>query len=153
MAVTRWDPFADMLPLRDAMSRLFEESYIRPDGFGIAPAVELDVYAEGEGYVIEAALPGLAPESIEVTVLGNQVTLRGDYPAAPEGRQYLFRERAGGRFERTVTLGSDLDADKVQARYEHGVLRLTVPKAESARPKRVAIANGKPASPALTTGS
>ena len=153
MAITRWDPFADMLPLRDAMNRLFEESFIRPTGFGFAPAVALDVYTEGEDYVIEAALPGLAPESIEVTVLGNQVTLRGDYPAAPEGRQYLYRERAGGRFERTVTLGSDLDADKVQAHYEHGVLRLTVPKAESARPKRVAIANGKPASPALTTGS
>ncbi len=153
MAITRWDPFEGMLPLRDAMNRLFEESFIRPNGFGFAPPVTLDVYTQGEDYVVEAALPGLAPDSIEVTALGSQVTIRGEYPAAPEGRRYLLRERAAGRFERTITLGSDVDTDKVQAHYEHGVLRLTIPKAESARPKRVAIANGTAASPALTAGA
>jgi HSP20 family protein len=148
MAMTRWDPFAGTLPLREAMNRLFEESFIRPDGAWLAGSVPLDVYAEGDNYVLEVAVPGLVPESIDATVLGSQVTIRGEYPTSPEGRQYLLRERGSGRFERTVTLGAELDADKVEARYEHGVLRLVIPKAESAKPKRIAIANGK-AQPAL----
>ncbi len=139
MALAPWDPVQDFLPLRDAMSRLFEESFIRPGGLGLTAAVPVDAYTQGDEYVIEAALPGLRPESIEVTAVGNQVTISGEYPAPPQGRQYLFRERPVGRFERTITLGSDLDADRVQAHYEHGVLRLAVPKAEWAKPKRIAL--------------
>ena len=113
----------------------------------------MDVYAEGDNYVIEVAVPGLNPDAVNVSVLGNQVSISGEFPAAPEGRQYLFHERSGGRFERTVTLGADLDADKVQAHYEHGALRLVIPKAESARPKRIEIGSGTAASGALSSGS
>ena len=141
--IARWEPFQGTLPLRDAMNRLFDESFLRPGGVGAATPVPLDVYMEGENYVIEATVPGLAPDAINATVLGNQVTISGEYPAGTEGRQYLFRERAGGRFECSVTLGADLDADKVQAHYEHGMLRLVVPKAETAKPKRIALTAGK----------
>ena len=150
--IARWEPFQGTLPLRDAMNRLFDESFLRPGAVGVATPVPLDVYMEGDNYVLEAAVPGLAPEAIDVTVLGNQVTISGEYPTVAEGRQYLFRERAGGRFERAVTLGADLDADNVQAHYEHGVLRLVIPKAESARPKRIAIGSGTAASGALASG-
>ena len=153
MTIARWEPFQGTLPLRDAMNRLFDESFLRSGAVGAATPVPMDVYAEGENYVIEATVPGLAPDAINVTVLGNQVTISGEYPAAAEGRQYLFRERAGGRFERTVTLGTDLDADKVQAHYEHGVLQLVIPKAESARPKRIEIGSGTTANAALGSGS
>ncbi|HLH21927.1 MAG TPA: Hsp20/alpha crystallin family protein [Chloroflexota bacterium] len=144
MALARWDPFADFVPLRDAMARLFESSFITPGliGGGIASAVPMDVYAEGDNYVVEAALPGLNPEALNVSVLGNEVTISGEYPQIPESRQYLFRERRGGRFERTITLPAALDADKVEAHYEHGLLRLVVPKAESARPRRIALTAG-----------
>ena len=151
--IARWEPFQDVLPLRDAMTRLFDESFLRPGGGWAGSAVPMDVYAEGDNFVIEATVPGLAPDAIDVTVLGNQVTISGEYPAGAEGRWYLFRERAGGRFERTVALGADLDADKVQAHYEHGVLRLVIPKAESARPKRIEIGSGTAANNALTSGS
>src|SRR3954452_24850209 len=145
MAMVRFDPTAEMMPLREVMNRLFEDSMVRPNSMlprGVD--VPLDVYGEGDDYVIELALPGIDPNTVDVSVLGNQVTLSGEYAAAPEGRNYLHRERAFGRFERTVTLPTDLDAGKAHAHYEHGLLRLTVPKAETAKPRRIALStNGK----------
>ena len=88
------------------------------------------------------AVPGLAPDAVNVSVLGNQLTVSGEYPAAPEGRQYLLRERSGGRFERTITLPTEVDADHAQPSYEHGVVRISLPKAESAKPKRIALTAG-----------
>ncbi len=147
MAIARWTPFHEMPTLREAMDRLFEQSFVRPNGSSAAgygsASVPMDVYADGDNYVIEAALPGLTPDTVNVTVLGNQVTLSGEYPAAPEGRQHLVRERATGRFERSVFLPTDVDADKAAAHYEHGLLRLTVPKHETAKPKRVALTVGR----------
>ena len=143
MAIARWDPFQEMLPLRDAMNRLFEQSLVRPGGLVSASvATPMDVYTEGDNYVIELALPGLNPDAVNVSVLGNQISISGEYPA-PEGRQYLLRERTAGRFERTVTLPTELNADQAQAQYEHGLLRLTVPKAESAKPRRIALTGGR----------
>ena len=99
----------------------------------------MDVYAEGDDFVLEVALPGIDPASVDVSVLGSQVTISGEYAAAPEGRSYLHRERTSGRFDRSVTLPTDLDAEKAQAHYEHGLLRLTVPKAERAKPRKIVI--------------
>ncbi|HZU06358.1 MAG TPA: Hsp20/alpha crystallin family protein [Chloroflexota bacterium] len=142
MALMQWDPFAEMVSLREAVNRLFEESFVPsvPGRFaGLAP---LDVYEEGDAYILEAALPGLAPEAIEVSILGNQVTLRGTYPEPPAERRYLRRERPSGRFERVVTLPTDLDAEHVEARCEHGLLRLVIPKAAAARARRIPISTG-----------
>jgi HSP20 family protein len=122
------------------MNRLFEDSMFRPNSVPArGTTVPMDVYVEGDDYVLEVALPGIDPNSVDVQVLGNQITLSGEYVAAPEGRQYLHRERGVGRFERTVTLPTELDASKAQAHYEHGLLRLTVPKAETAKPRRIAL--------------
>ena len=144
MAIARWDPFQEMFTLREAMDRLFEQGLVRPNGFSARSGfIPMDVYAEGDNYVIEVAVPGLNPDAVNVSVLGNQVSISGEFPAAPEGRQYLFHERSGGRFERTVTLPTEVDADKAEAHYEHGLLHLTVPKAESAKPRRIALAAGK----------
>ncbi len=150
MVLARWDPFQDLLPLREAMNRLIESSVVTTNGFG--SAVPVDVYTEGDTYVIEAALAGLSPEAVNVSVLGNQVTISGEYPQGMEGRQYLFRERHVGRFERTVTLPTEVDADKAEAHFEQGVLRLVVPKAEGAKPRRIAIASGAATSGALASG-
>jgi HSP20 family protein len=146
MAMVRWTPFHEFPTLRDAMDRLFEQSVVRPSGWsgdGWHAALPIDVYAEGDSFVVEAALPGIDPDAVNVSVLGNQVTISGDYPAAPEGRQYLFRERGTGHFERTLYLPTDLNADQTAARYEHGMLRLTLPKAESAKPRRIALTAGQ----------
>jgi HSP20 family protein len=146
MAIARWSPFQEFPTLREAMDRLFEQSVVRPTGWSGSAwqaALPLDVYAEGDNFVVEAALPGLDPDAVNVSVLGNQVTISGDYPAAPEGRQYLFRERGAGHFERSIYLPTELDADHTEARYEHGMLRLTLPRAESAKPRRIALSAGK----------
>ena len=142
--IERYDPFREMLPLRDVMNRLFEESMVRPTGtLGRAAALPMDVYTEGDNYVVEVALPGVRPDAVNLSVLGNQVSISGEYPAAPpEGRQYLLREQPRGRFERTVALPTELEADQAQAHYEHGLLRLTLPKAETARPRRITIGGG-----------
>jgi HSP20 family protein len=144
MAIARWDPFQEALTLREAMDRLFEQSLVRPNAMtGRASSIPLDVYADGESFIIEVAVPGLNPDAVNVSALGNQVTISGEFPAPPEGRQYLFRERSGGRFERTVTLPTEVDTGKAEAHYEHGLLRLTVPKAETAKPRRIALTAGR----------
>jgi HSP20 family protein len=140
MAMVRFDPFSDMLPLREAMNRLFEDSMVRPNSMpSRAATIPMDVYVDGDDYVLEVAVPGIDPNSVDVQVLGSQITISGEYTAAPEGRQYLHRERSVGRFERTVNLPTELDPNKAQAHYEHGLLRLTVPKAETAKPRRIAL--------------
>jgi len=144
MAIARRYPSGNMLPLQDVMTRLFEQSMVGPHGFGQSPVPTLtDVYQEGDDYLIEVALPGVQPEQVDVSVLGNHITIRGEYAAPPEDRKYLHQERGTGRFERTLTLPAELNADRAQAHFEHGLLRLTVPKAESAKARRIALTNGK----------
>lgn len=144
MPIVRWDPTAEMLPLRDVVNRLFEQSLVRPSGPAEhATHCPMDVYTEGDTFVVEVALPGVEPAAVDISILGNQITISGEYAAPGEDRQYLHRERSAGRFERTMTLPTELDSDKAKAHYEGGVLRLTVPKVESAKPRRVALTKGK----------
>ena len=109
---------------------------------GRTATIPMDVYAEGDNYIVEVALPGLAPDAVNISALGNQVTISGEFATPPQERRYLIHERFGGRFERTVTLPTEVDAGKADAHYEHGLLRLTVPKAETAKPRRIALATG-----------
>ena len=152
--LARWNPYQETTPLREMMNRLFEHSVVPGFGWGSQAATQpMDVYTEGDHYVIEIALPGLSPDAISVSVLANQVGISGEYPAPPEGRQYLLRERASGRFERTVTLPTEVDADKAEPNYEQGLLRLVFPKAEHAKPRRISLTGGqRQQEPAATAG-
>jgi HSP20 family protein len=144
MAVTRWDPAVGALSLRDAFTQLFDQRVWAPTqhgGFG--GQVPLDVYAEGDGYVVGAALPGLDPEAINVEMVQGTLTVSGTYPeSAPEGRHYLVRQGRRGHFQASVTLPDAGYASAISAAYEHGVLRLTVPKSEAAKPKRITLKTG-----------
>ena len=112
MVLSRWDPYTQTTSLREAMNRLFEESVIRPSALDHTGAgAALDVCEEGEHFIVEVAVPGVKPEDIDVSILGNTLTVRGEWPARPEGRQYLHSERGEGRFERTLTLPSEIDRD------------------------------------------
>ena len=139
MAIARWPRYA--APVRRPMPRLRRMTLV-PAASSAANAAPLDVYEEGDNYVVEMALPGVRPEDVDVTVLGNSVTLRGRFPQRPEERRYLYAERAGGEFARSVTLPAEVDRDAVQAQAEHGVVRLVLPKAASARPQRIALQSG-----------
>jgi HSP20 family protein len=144
MAIERWDPFREAVSLRDAMNSLFQESFVRPAAMaaqGGSAALPLDVYETENEFVIKASLPGVKPEDVQITVQGDTVTIRGESKAEEEkkGDQWHLRERRFGAFHRSVSLGTPVNADKAQAQYENGVLTLTLPKSEAAKPRQIKI--------------
>ena len=147
MAISRWEPAGGALSLRDAFNHLFDQSVWAPLGQyagGFSGQVPLDVYTEGDGYVVEAALPGLDPDAIEIEMVQGTLTISGAYPeATPEERHYLVRQWPRGRFQATVSLSDAGDASGINATYEHGLLRLAVPKSEAAKPKRIPLTAGR----------
>lgn len=142
-----FEPFREMMSLREAMNRLFEESVLRPGALlGEEPTglnAPLDVYETDNSLVLKAAVPGMKPEDIEVTITGGVLTIKGEFKEekqeSDEKRTYLRQERRYGSFSRQLSLPADINADKVQATFEHGILTLDMPKAEAARPKSVKI--------------
>ncbi len=153
MSVEYWAPFRDAVSLRDAMNALFQDSFVRP-GNGPAQstyaALPLDVCETEHEFVIKAALPGVNPDDVEITVHGDTLTIRGDSKAAEvkKGEHWHFRERRFGAFQRSVALATPVNSEKAQADYDLGVLTLTLPKAESAKPRQIKIngvSQGQPA--------
>jgi HSP20 family protein len=143
--VTRWDPFQDVLSLREAMNQLVEESFVRPTagagrgGQGYVPA--LDLSETEEGYLVEAAVPGLKPEDLEITVENNVLTIKGEIRQEAEEKKRNFHriERRFGSFHRTIGLPTTVKADAIQASLNNGVLRLEIPKAEEVKPRRISV--------------
>ena len=140
--VTRWDPWTDMLSLREAMNQLMEESVVRPGaarGQGFVPA--LDVSETQDAYFVEAAVPGLKPEDLEITLENNVLTLKGQTRQESEDKQRNFHrvERRFGSFQRTIGLPNTVKADAIQASLEHGVLKLEIPKAEEIKPRKISV--------------
>src|SRR3954451_4316690 len=148
MVLARWDPYQETTPLREMVNRLFEQSVVPGFGGGSQAAPEpIDIYTEGDEYIVEMALPGFHPDDVEVSCEGNELTIRGEQPPATQeqqNRRYLVRQRTAGRFERTITLPPEVAVDKAQAHYEHGLLRLVFPKAEHAKPRRISLSGGQP---------
>ena len=151
----RHDPFGRTLGLRQVMDRLLEDAVVMPrngDGQGWGrPA--LDVYEDGDTLVVEAQLPGLKPEDLDINVEQGVLTISGQTTAEEERKErtYLIREHRTGRFSRSLRLPATYNPDACQANFEHGVLRLAFPKSESAKPRRIQIGAGS--QPAVTSGS
>ena len=145
--LSRWDPFNDMLTLREAMSQLFEESYVAPtgarNGQGFVPA--LDLSETSDGYLVEVAVPGLKPEDLDVTVENNVLTIKGSLNRQTEDtkRNYHRVERRYGSFQRTIALPSTVKADGIAAELNNGILRLEIPKAEEVKPRRIGVSIGE----------
>jgi HSP20 family protein len=101
----------------------------------------VDIYETEEAFVLEAELPGFTKEDIEIELIEQRLTLRGErkQPTAVKEEQYRRRERPYGRFERSFLLPTMIDRDKVTAQFQHGVLTLRLPKSEAAKPKRITI--------------
>lgn len=128
--------------LADAMNRLFDESVVNPQLLSPqAAALRLDVAANGDEYVVTAAVPGLKADDLSLEVLGDTVTLRGELPAleAQDGVEYLLRERRYGKFARSLTLPTEVDGTKAEAIIADGVLTLRLPKAETAKPRTIKV--------------
>ncbi len=145
MTIERWDPFREMISLREAMNSLLAESVVRPGGppaAGAAATLPLDV-AETEGeFVIKSSLPGVKPEDVQITVHGDTLTIRGESKVEEEkkGTHWHVRERRVGSFARSLSLGTPINADAATAHFEHGVLTLTLPKSAEAKPKQIKVA-------------
>jgi HSP20 family protein len=141
--IRRPSPFGDLLSLRNAMERLFDEPYFRPASSAgdETLAMPLDIYGTAEALVVEAALPGVRPEDVDVSILGDTLTLTASNESERTEEQpgYHVREVRRGRFSRTVSLPSGLDTDRASATFEHGMLRLSIPKAEQAKPRQIRV--------------
>jgi HSP20 family protein len=146
MAIERWDPFRDVVSLRDAVNSLLAESFVRPgQAVPAGPAIlAVDVSETENEYVVKASMPGIKPDDVQITVHGDTVTIRGESKVEEErsGETYHVRELRTGSFQRSFSFPSPVDPDKAVAQFENGVLALTLPKAESAKPKQIRIGKG-----------
>ncbi len=137
------DPFEAMMPLREAVNRLFEESFIGPRFEFLTPRTfPVDIYESEDKlhYVIEAALPGFKPEELHITAVGGTLTISAVKKEEKlEKELYVRQERYTGEMTRTFTLPTVVDVEKIEAVFEHGVLKLSIPKVEEVKPKEIPI--------------
>ena len=157
-------PLNELLSLREAMNQLVESSVIRPGAFTLSAggtgvhSFPVNVYQVGEELKVEALLPGISPEEVHVELDRGVLTInarrQGWQPTGdqPQGQSWHIREILPGQFTRSFALPFPAEAEQVTADFSNGVLTLTVPKAEVARPRRIQITAGHPhEQPQLTT--
>lgn len=145
--LVRWSPSRELMSLREAMDRLFEESFVRPFGDwpfffgdrGLMPAV--DMLEDADHVTVKAELPGVKPEDIDVSVQGDTLRIVGEFKSEEtrEGQTYHRRERRAGRFERILSLPGTVKPDSAKAEFKDGVLTLNFEKREEVKPKRIDI--------------
>jgi HSP20 family protein len=140
--IMRFEPVREMVRMNDAMDRLFENFYGRGwSDADLFDAPSVDLYQTENEVVVKASLPGMKADDIQISVVGDVLTLRGEVKAEEEinGASYHIRERRSGSFARSMPLPSSVQADKAKAEFENGVLTLSLPKAEEMRPKTITV--------------
>ena len=141
--LTRWEPVREMMTLREAMDRLFDDAFTRPlslrDGGSSAPAI--DMYQTDNDVVVKAALPGFKAEDVQINVTGEVLTIRGEMKREEDQNEkaWHIREQRWGSFERSVALPTDVVSEKAQADFDNGILTITLPKAEEVKPKTITV--------------
>jgi HSP20 family protein len=152
MAIVKWEPFRDLVTVQDRMNRIFDEAFRgitrgADDDWALggnwAPAV--DIYEHEGNLVLKAELPGIDPKEVDVRVENNVLTLRGErkFESEVKREKYHRVERAYGSFSRSFTLPATVDTDRIKAEYKDGVLRVTLPVREEAKPKQISISVSK----------
>ncbi len=143
--VRRSSPLGELVSLRQAMDRLVEDSFVRPRGWVTGAfegyGVPLDVTSGPDAVTVEASLPGYKPEDVEVTIENGTLNIHAESASetrAGEGES-LVTEIRRGSVGRTITLPTGLEPDKASATYEHGMLKLRIPKAEAVKPHQIRI--------------
>lgn len=146
MSIVRYDPFRDLRTLQDEVNRLFSTNIGRAFGDeGIARGAwnpSVDIYENKDQIVLEAELPGMNREDFDLTVENNVITLRGErrFEKKDDGDNYHRVERSYGSFTRSFTLPQTVSAEGAQAEYRNGVLRVTLPKREEVKTRRIEVA-------------
>jgi len=148
--LVRWEPFRDLITLREAMDRLFEESVVRPQAGRLAPVgagvLAVDMYETDDAIVVKSAIPGIKAKDLDVSVVGDTLIIKGETKSEEEVKEdrYIRRERRYGSFCRSLMLPLPVVAGEAEAEFEDGVLTLTLPKAEEVKPKPIKVkAKGK----------
>jgi HSP20 family protein len=143
MTMQRWEPFKEMITLRNAMDKLFDDSVVRPSVYlyGQDAALPLDVYQTANDVVVKASLPGFKPEEVDISITGDTVTIKGEHKEETETKEkeYWLQERHYGSFSRSFTLPVEIQSNKAEASFQDGVLKLTLPKAEEVKPKQIKV--------------
>ncbi|RJQ43161.1 MAG: Hsp20/alpha crystallin family protein [Anaerolineaceae bacterium] len=140
--IIKSDPFFDIVSVRDTMDRMldnyFGRSPIAFEGYGI---VDLDMYQTENEVVIEASIPGVDPEDINISVAGEVLTIKGEVKEEKETKNadYHIKERRYGSFSRSITLPTQILTEKANADFKNGILKLTLPKAEEVKPKTITV--------------
>ncbi|GAB4580596.1 MAG: Hsp20/alpha crystallin family protein [Anaerolineales bacterium] len=145
--IVRWNPVREFAVWQNALERAFEDAALinRPEARPWSLA--LDAAETEDNYIIKASIPGVNPDDLEITLEDGLLTIKGETKVDETVKEADFhlRERRYGTFARSLRFPVAVNADAVEATYEHGVLTLTVPKAEEVKPKRIAIrTSGKP---------
>ena len=146
MTIARFSPLGDVVSLREAMDRLFEDSVSRPNGGWSTVAagqvvVPVDLWETKDAYHLRADLPGLSPDDIEINATGDTLTISGETKPSNDltDEGWLRQERRSGKFTRSFTIPMQIDPTKVEAKFQNGVLELVLPKAENVKPRSIKI--------------
>ena len=151
MAIVRFEPFRELVTLQDRMNRLFSESYRAQQGpeddwaLGGTWAPAVDIYEHENNIVIKAELPGVDPKDVDIRLDNSVLTVTGERKLDNEVKKENYHrvERSYGAFTRSFTLPTTVDPSGIKAEYRDGVLRVTLPKREEAKPKQIQISVAK----------
>ena len=142
--LTRWEPAREMMTLREAMDRLFDDAFTHSlsmrDGWSAStPAV--DMYQTDDELVVRASLPGIKADEVQINITGDVLTLKGEVKHEEEknDKAWHIREQRWGSFQRSVALPTNVVSDKAKAEFENGILIITLPKAQEVRPKTITV--------------
>ncbi len=146
MARNGYSPLREFMSMRDSMDRLFEDRWVSPGSWltwsqNETNFLPLDVFETADEIVMQALVPGVAPDGIDIQFQQGVLTLRAktEEPQLPEGANWLVREITGGQYLRQVTLPRAIDVDRAQTSFENGVLVLRLPKSAEAKPKQIKV--------------
>ena len=144
VSLVRYQPFTRMASLRQAMDRVFDERFFIPYRFftfGLAETTPVDMYHTEKEVVVKAALPGLKPEEVDISISDGYLIIKGETKAEEKigEEDYLYREHRYGVFSRSIALPDELRTDKAEASFDDGILTLTIPKPAEVKPKRIKV--------------
>lgn len=140
----RTSPLGELVSLRHAMDRLFDDSVVRPRSWGFggdATPLPLDISSTAEALIVDAALPGIRPDDVEITVEDGTLTIRAESRQEREATEgeILVSEIRRGSVSRAIALPSGLEPERATASFEHGLLHLSIPRAEAVKPRQIRI--------------
>ena len=148
MAIIRWDPYRDVVTLRERMNRLFDDAFSSREQGDLTAGTwspSVDIHEKDKELVLTAEIPGVKEEDVDVEIEDNVLTLRGKKEFEKETKEddYHRIERSYGSFYRSFTLPTNVDRDKIEANFDDGLLRITMPKKPELKPKKVNVLKGK----------